>query len=133
MASKAAVRQANYREYFARATKQVEEALANQDPAKRQAYVEDFQQRMDMMFTSVPSIADSWQQFVVAANEVTYRMTVDDPDIPRAAKDAFVAEHREYLRKSQKNWPAVVIVLLIVLIIVVVIVLIATGAMFKPR
>ena len=131
MSSKAAKRQANYRKYFERATQQVEEALAGQSELKRKVYVDDFQERMDMMFTSVPSIADSWRQFTIAANEVTYRMTLDDPDVPREAKEAFKAEHREYLFKAEKNWPVVLIIVLIVVVIAVVIGLIISGAIFK--
>lgn len=127
MPSKAAQRQANYRKYFARASQQVEEALANQAPAQRQAYVEEFQQRMDMMFTSVPSIADSWQRFVVAANEVTYRMTIDDPTISQDAKTAFVAEHRKQLRGARINWSAVIVLVIIALAIVTAIVMLTTA------
>lgn len=121
MSTKAAQRQANYREYFDRASKQVEEALAGQSDEKRREYVAEFQQRMDVMFTSVPQIADSWQSFVVAANEVTYRMTIDDPDIPQEAKDAIIADHRDYLKQSRKNWPVVVIIVIILLAILAVV------------
>ena len=127
MPSKAAQRQANYREYFARASKQVEEALANQDPEQRKAYVEEFQRRMDVMFTGVPSIADSWQRFVVGANEVTYRMTIDDPSTPQDIKEALVAEHREQLRGARVNWSAVILLVIVVLAIVTAIVMLTTA------
>lgn len=122
---KAAQRQANYRQYNERFMSNMRNAAQGKTPEEARAYEEylaEFQERLDLMFVQVPQIADNWNTFVVAANEISYRMIADSPSLSEDEKKQYAAEHRTYLRQAQKNWPRIMVAVIALIAILVIIV-----------
>ena len=129
MSQKAVQRQARYREYFNKYMPMLKASLKDKTDEEADAYIAEFQERLDMMFVNVPQIADDWDAFVVATNEIRYRMVIDDPNISQEEKDEYIAKHRDYLKRAPKRTPMVLLAILVVVVVVLAIFLIVKFAL----
>lgn len=116
--SKAAQRQANYRTYCEKHMAYLKESLADRPAGELDAYLRDYQMRLDEMFTRVPSIADDDANFDNACKHVAYQMAIESDDLTDEQKAAITEQRMEQLGEAPKNWTAIIVIIVIIVAVV---------------
>lgn len=116
--SKAAERQGNYRAYCEKQMAYLRESLADRAPADLEAYLADFQARLDEMFTRVPGIADNEANFDNACKHVAYQMALESDELTDEQKAQFTEKRMEQIGAAPKNWAAIIVVIVVIIAII---------------
>lgn len=97
------------------------ESLADRAPEELDAYLDDFQRRLDEMFTRIPSIADNEANFDNACKHIAYQIAIESDELTDEQKAQFTELRMEQIGGARKNWGAIIAVIVLIIAIIVIV------------